>query len=113
MEHRAAQSAAGAVESARRAAPAFVWKSFSRYVEVYPVQTGWLVLWGRYEQQGAIRVLAGQRVYADLVGVRSRLLDAVEELTGERELVAEAATLFDRASLPVHRGMLPGPIDAG
>lgn len=112
MEQRAAQPAAGAVESAQRAEPAFAWKSFSRFVEVYPVQTGWLVLWGRYEQQGARRVLDGQRVYADRSGVRSRLLDAVEELTHDRGLVAEAAKLFDRASLPDHRGVLPEPIDA-
>lgn len=112
MDNMAEQPAAGAVESARRAEPAFSWKSFSRFVEVYPVQTGWLVLWGRYELQGARRVLAGQRVYADLGGVRARLADAVEDLTGKRELVAEAAMLFDRASLPDHRGVLPEPIDA-
>lgn len=108
----AAPSATGAVESARRAEPAFDWKSYSRFVEVYPVQTGWLVLWGRYELLGARRVLAGQRVYADLAGVRARLLDAAIEMTGDRELVAEAAVVFDRASLPDHRGVLPEPIGA-
>ncbi len=111
MDQPDANPAAGATESVRRSEPAFDWKSFSRFVEVYLVQTGWLVLWGRYELQGARRMLAGQRVYADLAGVRSRLLGAVEDLTGERELVAEAATLFDRASLPDHRGRLPEPID--
>jgi hypothetical protein len=110
VEHRAAQPATGADESVRRAAPVFVWKSFSRFVEVYPVHTGWLVLWGRYERQGAVRKLAGQRVYADPGGVRGRLAAAVEDLTGDRALVAEAVTLFDRAALPEHRGTLPAPL---
>ena len=111
MDVQVPQSADGAVESISRSNPAFEWKSFSRFVSVYPVQTGWLVLWGRYELQGARRVLAGQRVYANRAGVRSRLLGAVEELTGDRELIAEAAILFDRAALPDHRGRLPEPID--
>jgi hypothetical protein len=93
----------GDTESARRAAPAFAWRSFARFVEVYPVETGWLTLWGRYEQQGAIRRLAGQRVYADLDGVRARLADAVQELTGRRELLAEALVLFDRHRFPPHQ----------
>jgi len=101
----------GDTESARRAAPAFSWKSFSRFVEVYPVQTGWLVLWGRYERQGAIRRLAGQRVYRNLAGVRARLADAVQELTGRSELVAEALILFDRHRFPPHRPEpLPEPL---
>ena len=89
-------------ESTRRSEPAFAWKSFARFVEVYPVQTGWLTLWGRYEQQGAVRRLAGQRVYADLAGVRGRLDDAVQELTGQRALAEEALILFDRHRFPSH-----------
>ncbi|HYO30846.1 MAG TPA: hypothetical protein VER37_09755 [Thermomicrobiales bacterium] len=98
-------------ESARRAEPAFAWKSFARFVEVYPVETGWLTLWGRYEQQGAVRRLVGQRVYADLAGVRSRLEDAVLELTGRRSLVMEALVLFDRHRFPSHVAEpLPEPL---
>lgn len=93
---------AGDTESSRRVPPAFAWASFSRFVEVYPVETGWLTIWGRYEQQGAIRRLAGRRVYRDLGGVRRRLADAVEVLTGDRALVAEALTLFDRHRFPLH-----------
>ncbi len=101
----------GDTETARRAAPAFAWKSYGRFVEVFPVETGWLTLWGRYEQQGAIRRLAGQRVYAELAGVRARLADAVQELTGRREHVAEALVLFDRHGFPRHRvEPLPEPL---
>ena len=117
MEHpgqSADQDIAGDTESVRRAAPAFSWKSFSRFVEVYPVATGWLVIWGRYEQQGAIRRLDGQRVYRDLAGVRTRLADAIRQLTGKRELVAEALILFDRHRFPPHHPEpLPEPLERG
>src|SRR5688572_776293 len=49
---------------------AFVWKDFSRYVEVHPVQTGWLVVWGRYEDQGQRKLLLGNRTYPTLAGAR-------------------------------------------
>ncbi len=98
-------------ESARRAAAAFAWKSFGRFVEVYPVATGWLTLWGHYQRHGTIRRLAGQRVYTDLGGVRARLADAVQELTGRRQLVAEALILFDRHRFPPHHPEpLPDPL---
>ena len=30
----------------------FTWKDFSRFVQVAPVERGWLVLWGRFRQGG-------------------------------------------------------------
>jgi hypothetical protein len=78
----------------------FIWKDFSRFVEVAPVRLGWLVLWGRYRDQGRLRELGGQRTYADLSGARRRVADAVFELTNNPALVAEAMVLFDRAQFP-------------
>lgn len=74
----------------------YSWKDFSRFVDVAPVQQGWLVLWGQYHDQGARRVLGGNRTYANLSGARRRVADAVLELTRDPALVAEALTLFDR-----------------
>lgn len=83
------------VEQTRRVAP-YSWKDFSRFVDVAPVQQGWLVLWGRFHEQGARRELVGSRTYEDLQGARRRVADAVLELTRDPALVAEALTLFDR-----------------
>lgn len=89
----------------------FSWKDFSRFVEVAPVNLGWLVLWGRYREMGRIRDLAGSRTYADLAGARRRVADAVLELTRNPALVAEAMVLFDRTRFPSHApAELPGPI---
>jgi hypothetical protein len=85
----------------------FSWKDFSRFVQVAPVELGWLVLWGHFRQGGLVRDLAGQRTYADLSGVRRRVADSVFELTKSSELVAEAMTRFDRTRFPVHH---PAPI---
>ena len=91
--------------------PAFVWKDFSRFVELHPVQRGWLVLWGHYEDAGRRRVLAGNRTYPDLAGARRRVADAVVELTRRPALAAEALTLLDRAPLPPHGPQpLPEPL---
>ena len=79
--------------------PAFSYRSFSRYVEVFDVSTGWLVVWGRYEDQVETRIILGQRTYTDLFGVRNRVQAAVEDLTRDRELVFEATTLFDRSTI--------------
>ena len=90
----------------------FVWKDFSRFVEGHPVQRGWLVLWGRYEEAGRRKVLAGNRTYRDLAGVRRRFADAVVELVGRPELtrrpdvLRDALVLFDRFPFPAH-----GPAD--
>jgi hypothetical protein len=97
------------------AAPAhrsvFTWKDFSRFVQVAPVERGWLVLWGHYREAGRLRDLAGQRTYVDLGGVRRRIADSVFELTKRPELVAEAITQFDRASIAERpRQPLPDPL---
>lgn len=85
------------VERVHRVSP-YSWKDFSRFVDVAPVQQGWLVLWGRFHEQGARRELMGNRTYGDLQGARRRVADAVLELTRDPALVAEALTLFDRTS---------------
>ncbi len=78
-----------------RATP-YSWKDFSRFVEVAPVEQGWLVIWGKFHDQGARRELAGNRIYTGLPGARRRVADAVLELTHDPALVAEALTQFDR-----------------
>src|SRR5215218_2156350 len=87
----------------------FSWKDFSRFVQVAPVERGWLVLWGHFRDGGRTRNLAGQRTYLDLSGVRRRVADSVFELTRSPELVAEAMIRFDRTPFPVH---LPTPLPA-
>lgn len=82
---------------------AFSWKDHSRFVEVAPVSSGWLVLWGRYHDMGRGRELVGNQIYLDLSGVRRRLADSVFELTHDHGLVAEAIVLFDRAALTDQR----------
>ena len=89
----------------------FTWKDFSRFVHVAPVERGWLVLWGHFRDAGRARVLAGQRTYADLSGVRRRVADSVFELTKSSELVAEAMIRFDRTPFPEHIfSPLPDPL---
>ena len=85
----------------------FSWKDFSRFVQVAPVERGWLVLWGHFRDGGRTRDLAGQRTYVDLSGVRRRVADSVFELTRNPEFVAEAMIRFDRTPFPVH---LPTPL---
>ncbi|MDP9354492.1 MAG: hypothetical protein M3Q71_24400 [Chloroflexota bacterium] len=88
-----------------------VWKDFSRYVEVHPVQTGWLVLWGRYEEQGKRKILFGNRTYTTLEGARRRFADAALELTRKPALVTDALMFFDRFPFPDHRPKdLPDPL---
>ena len=74
----------------------YSWKDFSRFVDVAPVEQGWLVLWGRFLEQGARRELAGNRTYTTLPGARRRVAEAVLELTRDPALVTEALTQFDR-----------------
>lgn len=83
--------------------PAFSWKDFSRFVDVAPVEHGWLVYWGKFYDLGNRRELVGNRVYLDLVGVRRRVADAVFELTKDNVLVAEALMVFDRTTFPPHK----------
>jgi hypothetical protein len=97
--------------AASSAAAAFVWRDHGRFVEVYPVRTGWLVLWGRYEELGRRKILDGNRTYTDLVGTRRRVADAALALTGKPRLAAEAVAMLDRASLPDRRPPdLPRPL---
>lgn len=91
---------AAAVRAGRE--PSFVWKDFSRFVELHAVRTGWLVLWGRYADAGRRKLLTGNQTYTDLGSARRRLIDAVLELTGEQRLAAEALALLNRAPLPAH-----------
>lgn len=89
----------------------FSWKDFSRFVQVAPVERGWLVLWGHFRDGGRTRDLAGQRTYLELSGVRRRVADSVFELTRSPELVAEAMTRFDRTTFPLHVPVpLPDPL---
>ena len=75
------------------------------------MRTGWLVLWGHYEDLGQRKLLHGNRTYPDLASARRRLADAVLELTNDRGLAAEALFLLDRASLPDHQpDPLPAPL---
>ena len=91
--------------------PAFAWRDHSRFVEIVPVRTGWLVLWGRYEDMGRRRISYGNRIYRDLAGVRRRLADAVVELTGNRQEAIDALALLDRQGLPEHTPQaLPSPL---
>ena len=94
-----------------RGSAAFVWQDTGRFVELYPVRTGWLVVWGRYEENGRHKQLVGNRTYPNLDGARRRLADAVLELTRQPPLAAEALTLLDRAPLPPHTPQpLPDPL---
>jgi hypothetical protein len=99
------------MDASELGAPAFAWRDHSRYVEIVPVRTGWLVVWGRYEDMGRRRLTLGNRVYRDLVGVRRRLVDAVIELTGNRQEAIDALALLDRRGLPEHTPQdLPSPL---
>ena len=98
-------------EAVELGVPAYVWRDHSRYVEVVPVRTGWLVVWGRYEDAGRRRLTLGNRVYRDLAGMRRRLVDAVVELTGNRQEAIDALALLDRQGLPAHAPQdLPAPL---
>jgi hypothetical protein len=89
----------------------FIWRDFSRFVHVAPVERGWLVIWGHFRHGGRTRDLAGQRTYADLSGARRRVADSVFELTRSSELVAESMVRFDRTLFPVHiPSRLPEPL---
>ena len=91
--------------------PAFVWQDHSRYVEIVPVRTGWLVVWGRYAEMGRRKAVLGSRVYRDLTGVRRRLADAVLELTRSEREATDALRLLNRQGLPAHTPQdLPEPL---
>jgi hypothetical protein len=88
--------------------PVYEWKDHSRYVEIIPVETGWLVNWGIYEQMGAVKRIHGTRVYRDDAGVRRRLADAIIAFTRNPAEARDALMLLDRrGGLPRHR---PAPL---
>lgn len=89
---------------------AFVWRDHSRFVEVHPVRTGWLVVWGRYADFGAIRSTEGHTVYQTLAGAQCRVVDAALELTRSPRAASEASQMFDLFSFPEHSVELPTPI---
>jgi hypothetical protein len=84
--------------------PVFDWKDHSRFVEIFPVSTGWLVLWGKYEEMGAVRTLHGSRVYRSAEGARRRLAWAIVGLTRNPVDARDALRLLDHTGgLPSHR----------
>lgn len=89
----------------------FVWKDFSRYVEVHAVRTGWLVVWGRFSDHGREKHILGNRTYPSLIDARRRVADAALELTHNPNLARDAVTLFDRFPFPQHEPQpLPEPL---
>lgn len=88
----------------------FIWNDHGRFVEVHPVKTGWLVVWGHYEDLGAIRLTEGNAVYGSLDGARRRLADAALEITRNPQAAADAVQLFDFHPFPEHSLELPEPL---
>ena len=76
--------------------PVYDWMDHGRFVEIYPVSSGWLVLWGRYEEMGEIRATAGVRIYSTAAGARRRLAWAIVSLTRNPIDAREALRLLDR-----------------
>ena len=91
--------------------PAFNWRDRGRFVELHPVQTGWLLLWGKDEAAGRRKVVVGNRVYPTLCDARRRLADSVLDLTRQPRLAAQALDLFDHTPFRAHRAaQLPEPL---
>ena len=88
----------------------FVWNDHGRFVEVHPVETGWLVVWGHYEDMGSVRKTEGNEVYATLEGARGRVVDAALELTRSPQATSEALRRFTLHRFPEHAGELPDPL---
>ena len=88
--------------------PVYQWVDHSRFVEVLPVHTGWLVNWGLYKELGRIKLIYGTRTYRDEAGVRRRLAASVLEFTKKPSEASDALMLLDRqGGLPRHR---PAPL---
>ena len=88
----------------------FIWNDHGRFVEVHPVRTGWLVVWGHYEDLGAVRINEGNATYASLAGARRRVADAALELTRSPQAATDATQLFDFHTFPDHEGGIPEPL---
>ena len=83
--------------------PVYDWKDHGRFVELYPVSSGWLVIWGRYEEMGEVRATAGVRIYTTAEGARRRLAWAIVSLTRNPIDARNALRLLDRqGGLPKH-----------
>lgn len=105
------RSTKGIEPVAQSAVTAFSWSHQGCFVELHPVQTGWLMVWGRREDGGRRKVAVGNRVYPTLCDARRRLADAVVELTHQRRLAAEALDLFEQTRFLPHRApALPPPL---
>ena len=89
----------------------FIWHDSGRFVEVHPVTTGWLVVWGHYEDLGAVRVDEGNATYTSLAGARRRVADAALELTRSPQAATDATTLFDFHVFPPHDADVPPPLE--
>ncbi len=89
----------------------FIWNDSGRFAEVHPVATGWLVVWGHYEDLGTIRIDEGNVVYGSLAAARRRVADAALELTRSPRAAADATTLFDFHEFPDRTGALPEPLE--
>lgn len=76
------------------------------------MQTGWLVVWGKYEDAGARKLVAGSRVYRDPEGARRRLVTAIVELTANPGSAQDALVLLDREGGLQRRDLLglPDPL---
>jgi hypothetical protein len=93
------------------AEPAFEWKDYSRFVSIYAVEHGWLVVWGKFEDLGQLKLVYGNQIYRDLDGVKRRLAMAVVELTADPRNIDEAMWLLERRGLPDHSAKdLPEPL---
>lgn len=89
----------------------FIWTDTGRFAEVHPVTTGWLVVWGHYEDFGAVRVDEGNATYESLDGARRRLADAALELTRSPQAATDATVLFDYHAFPAHDADIPAPLE--
>ena len=89
----------------------FIWNDSGRFAEVHPVATGWLVVWGHYEDLGTIRIDEGNAVYASLASARRRVADAALELTRSPQAATDATTLFDFHEFPAHDPHIPAPLE--
>ena len=83
--------------------PVYEWKDHSRFVEIYPISSGWLTLWGMYEAMGARRVLHGSRIYLECHAVRRRMAWEIVRFTRNPIEARNALRLLDRqGGLPSH-----------
>ncbi len=99
------------VRNQQTAPNAFIWNDHGRFVEVHPIRMGWIVVWGHYEDLGAIRIHEGNAQYRSLDGAKRRLVDAALELTRRPRAAADAARMFDFFSFPEHEAeTLPEPL---